>query len=28
VILLPNDGGPAVSVYQDSALIQRIEVAR
>lgn len=28
VMLLPEGGGPAVSVYQDSALIQRIEVAR
>ena len=28
VMLLPNGGGPAVSVYQDSGLIQRIEVPR
>ena len=28
VMLLPDGGGPAVSVYQDAALIQRIEVAR
>lgn len=28
VMLLPNGGGPAVSVYQDSGLIQRIEVLR
>ncbi|HJW49186.1 MAG TPA: hypothetical protein VJ726_07205 [Candidatus Limnocylindria bacterium] len=28
VLLLPGGAGPAVSVYQDSALIQRIEVAR
>ena len=28
VMLLPDGGGPAVSVYQDSGLIQRIEVAR
>ena len=26
VMLLPNGGGPPVSVYQDSGLIQRIEV--
>ena len=28
VMLLPGGAGPAVSVYQDSALIQRIEVPR
>jgi hypothetical protein len=28
VMLLPNGGGPAVSLYQDSGLIQRIVVAR
>lgn len=28
VMLLPDGGGPAVSVYQDAGLIQRIEVPR
>jgi hypothetical protein len=28
VMLLPNGGGPAASVYQDSGLIQRIDVVR
>ncbi|MDP9266075.1 MAG: hypothetical protein M3O91_08185, partial [Chloroflexota bacterium] len=28
LMLLPNGGGPAVSVYQDSGLIQRIDVTR
>jgi len=28
VMLLPNGGGPPVRVYQDSGLIQRIEVPR
>jgi hypothetical protein len=28
VMLLPGGNGPAVSVYQDSGLIQRIEVVR
>ena len=28
VMLLPGGAGPPISVYQDSALIQRIEVPR